>query len=230
MTPPCTCIKIEADEIRVPRKEVLRYMGFRGDDPPQQLVSMIDDCEKEFRSLATCRACLNTAHVVVSRDVADFGAFALKSRSLCKSLNGCSAAVIFAATIGSGFDRFISKAFVGSGTRGLVADAFGTAAIEAVCDRICDDVQKSFSSKGLYLRPRVSPGYGDIPIEAQMPLLDFLQSAKYCSISLTGSLMMVPTKSVSAIAGLSQLPCPHTGSSCSRCDRRENCPFRSQED
>ena len=66
-----------------------------------------------------------------------------------------------------------------------------------------------FSSKhicelkeGETLVSRYSPGYGDWPLEAQRRLFELLDAPRKAGVSLTDSLLMVPSKSVSAIIGV----------------------------
>ena len=52
---------------------------------------------------------------------------------------------------------------------------------------------------GARLRPRRSPGYGDIPLEMSREILEKLDATKRLGVSLTDSLLLVPSKSVTAI-------------------------------
>ena len=56
--------------------------------------------------------------------------------------------------------------------------------------------------EGEHLTSRYSPGYGDLPIESQHTILNLLDASRKIGVSLTGSLMMVPSKSVSAVIGV----------------------------
>ena len=55
---------------------------------------------------------------------------------------------------------------------------------------------------GESLVSRYSPGYGDFPLAAQRTLLGLLDASRQVGVSLTDSLLMVPSKSVSAIIGV----------------------------
>ncbi|MBR3258643.1 MAG: vitamin B12 dependent methionine synthase, partial [Eggerthellaceae bacterium] len=46
------------------------------------------------------------------------------------------------------------------------------------------------------------PGYGDLPLEVQPDLLGLLDASRRLGITLSDSLLMSPTKSVTAIVGL----------------------------
>ena len=49
---------------------------------------------------------------------------------------------------------------------------------------------------------RYSPGYGDFPLEAQRELLGILDTPRAIGVSLTDTLLMAPSKSVSAVIGV----------------------------
>jgi cobalamin-dependent methionine synthase I len=52
------------------------------------------------------------------------------------------------------------------------------------------------------LRPRFSPGYGDLSLSVQSDLLNVLDARRNIGLTLSDSLMMIPQKSVTAIVGL----------------------------
>ena len=77
--------------------------------------------------------------------------------------------------------------------------ALGAERIEALCDAFCDSL---ISEKGVLLRPRFSPGYGDLPLEVQKDIFSLLECHKRIGVSLNESLLMSPSKSVTAFVGL----------------------------
>jgi cobalamin-dependent methionine synthase I len=52
------------------------------------------------------------------------------------------------------------------------------------------------------LRPRFSPGYGDLPLELQTNLFKVLDCQHFIGLTLNDSMLMSPSKSVTAIVGL----------------------------
>ena len=57
-------------------------------------------------------------------------------------------------------------------------------------------------AKGMSLRPRFSPGYGDLPLTVQKEFMTLLDCAHLIGINLNESLLMSPSKSVTAIIGM----------------------------
>lgn len=130
-----------------------------------------------------------------------------------------------AATLGLGPDRLIARAQAeGLMSRALALQAVSAAMIEAWCDRVNAELQGQALECGKRCRPRFSPGYGDFPLECQPGLFRLLGVQRNIGVTLTDSLLMLPTKSVTAVIGLcdGETPCP-TG--CAACDRAD-CAFR----
>lgn len=170
-------------------KEVLRYAA-----SPSDSSTSLPKCPKV--SSAVCYATLS---VSILDEVCDFGFFKVKSKSLAKNLAGCEKVLIFAATVGIDFDREIAKYTRLSPSRALIVSAMGTERAEALCDRFV----KAYEDKnGIRLKPRFSPGYGDLPLEVQRDIFALLDPAKRAGITLGATLLMTPTKSVTAFAGI----------------------------
>ena len=56
---------------------------------------------------------------------------------------------------------------------------------------------------GKRTRPRFSAGYGDLPLGVQREIFAALDCPKHIGLTLNDSLLMSPTKSVTAIVGIS---------------------------
>ena len=128
-----------------------------------------------------------------------------------------------------GQDMLVKRAAVTSSAYASCCQAAGAAAIEAYCDLINDEIKAEYEAKGLYARPRFSPGYGDLALSHQKDWFRLLDITKNTGIELTDSLLMVPTKSVTAIIGLSpnKLPCIKQG--CEACTMSQTCAFSRKE-
>jgi cobalamin-dependent methionine synthase I len=110
--------------------------------------------------------------------------------------------VVFAATVGLEPDRLIARYGRLRPTKALLVQAIGAERIEAVCDAFCADIANQAAERGLYATRRFSPGYGDLPLSFQADLFSLLACEKAIGLTLTGSGMMVPTKSVTALIGV----------------------------
>lgn len=130
------------------------------------------------------------------------GPLSVQSRRLADVLAGCDRAFLFAATLGTGVDALLRRYGATSATDLLIAQAAATALIENVCDECEAEMRCDPSVSGKKLRARFSPGYGDLPLAVQRPLLAILDATRRIGISLTSTDQMVPVKSVSAIVGV----------------------------
>lgn len=207
----------------VDRDRVFRYLGMRPDGAEEALVQLVDDCIPAFLAAVRPRACWTEVPISRMGDVLDFGVCRVESASLSRNLRGCDRAILFAATLGAETDRRRRTASVTSPARALVLDAMGTAGIETVCDDLCRRFAAQHPDRKL--RPRFSPGYGDLPLDFQRTLLGVLDSQRKAGISLSESLLMVPQKSVSAIVGLGRQGCTLAVGNCEECVQKD-CEFR----
>ena len=181
----------------ISESEILRYAGAKGDIPKSRELcrSVID----EALSLLDMKVCYTELFVTVSEGVCDFGYFKINSKSLAKNLFGCERVILFAATVGIGLDRLITKYSRLSPLRALFAEAVGTERVEAVCDAFSLDIAKEYGKK---TKPRFSVGYGDAPLSAQKDIITLLDTARLIGVSLNESLVMSPSKSVTAFMGI----------------------------
>ena len=77
----------------------------------------------------------------------------------------------------------------------------------ALIEKWMDDTEDAIRAElfpGETLVTRYSPGYGDFTLSAQRELLEFIDAPRKVGVSLTDSLLMVPSKSVSAVIGVRQ--------------------------
>lgn len=215
--------ELPADALEIPRKSIDRYLGLRNTRPEPALDALTEQCLLHFQKAVVYRACYLLLPVRETAGGIDFGAFFAPGKSLANNLAGCDRAIVFAATTGMEAEFQRKRAAVLSPARALVLDAIGTAAVECFCDVLCGRWREEFSEE--FLRPRFSPGYGDLPLAVQKPLLSCLDSSHKAGISLTDSLLMVPQKSVSAIVGIGRTGCTEPPHDCAQC-KKPDCAFR----
>ncbi len=188
------------NEPHVNRKEVLRYAGCRG-DVPENIDALLDDCINECKNALSYRVCYTECPVIFSDGKIDFGFAKVESANLLKNLDGCSSAVIFAATVGLNMDRLISKYSKVSPSRSLVFQALGAERVEALCDLFNGEIKEEALENGFSTCPRFSPGYGDLPLAFQRDIFKILDCERKIGVTLGENLLMSPSKSVTAIIG-----------------------------
>ena len=139
----------------------------------------------------------------ITPDELDLGFGKCYSKDLQKMLqNDCKSIIVFAATIGIGIDRLLLKYSRTSPSLALCIQAIGAERVEALCDAFSFELKEKYDSLGLTLTPRFSPGYGDLPLSFQKNIFAALECEKHLGLTLNDSLLMSPTKSVTAIIGI----------------------------
>ncbi len=184
----------------VRREEALRYaMQPRAYDGGP--IPALEDCVRMAEGKVPCRAVWRLFPVIRKGDGLDLGFAVTGSRKLQTHLAGCDRIVLFALTAGMEMERLILRAKALSPLHGLMMNAVGAAIAEEACDRLCGRLAAAFPEDTL--RDRFSPGYGDLPLSLQKDIFTALSCEKRLGLTLTGSLLMQPGKSVTAIVGLS---------------------------
>lgn len=202
------------------RSEIMRYARMRGDDG--SLAALLDECIAEAEPALSYKVCYSVADIVREGDVISFGGLSTSSDTVRRALNGCARALIFAATVGAPFDRLIAKYSKLSPSKALLLQAIGAERAEALCDGF---VSRFESDNGLSLRPRISPGYGDFPLEYQRGIFALLDCPRKIGLTLNVSLLMSPSKSVTAVAGIGDKAPGKCADKCSCCDN-SGCIYR----
>lgn len=175
--------------------EILRYAGVRGEMP--ELTALLRDCLREAEGELDYRVAYLVVDACVARGLAHAPSLALQ-----KNLAGCGSAVLFAATVGIGIDRLIARYAPLSPTKALLFQAIGAERIESLCDAFEGEMAAEMAQAGRKTRPRFSPGYGDFPLEAQKDIFALLDCPRRIGLTLNESLLMSPSKSVTAIIGV----------------------------
>lgn len=213
--------------LEVDRREIWRYLGYRGAEPDAATAAQIED------ALAALDAMIEPRHVArrfplkwLPGGALEIEGLRIDSRALAKHLEGCDAVFLMAATLGMAPDRLIARAqAAGEMGRAMIVQAASAALIEAWCDRVNDGLSDEAAREGRFLRPRFSPGYGDFSLECQPRLLRLLGAQKQIGVALTDSLLMIPTKSVTAVIGIGpdRRDCP---GGCAACAKKD-CAYRT---
>lgn len=211
------------------KKEILRYAGAgakeASGDP--QIKQMLEECIEECRDIFTGNICYIKVPVSVTEQGVNLSFTTVESKALAKNLQGCRYAVVFAATVGMDIDRLIQKYSKTDIAKAVWMQAIGAERIEALCDVFCEEIRTKELSLGYYTRPRFSAGYGDLPITLQKDIIHVLDCYRKIGIALNESLLMTPSKSVTAIIGLGEEKCQGDKSTCERCEQKD-CRFRKE--
>lgn len=158
---------------------------------------LITHCKDQLFAALDCRYAAKRVKVSCREDAVDLTFAKVNSHSLSRNLEGCREAIVFAVTLGMGVERRLNRLSLLSESEFFITDALASAAAEAACD-----YAEAELAKGLVCRPRFSPGYGDLALNLQPAIVTLVNAQKLLGITLTPSLLMVPTKSITAIMGV----------------------------
>ncbi|MBQ9806944.1 MAG: Vitamin B12 dependent methionine synthase activation subunit [Clostridia bacterium] len=184
----------------ISQKEILRYMGCA--DADKAVLALIESVLREALPLMHYRVCWRESELNCTERALTFASVTVESRDLCYNLRNCKRVLLFAATVGLELDRLIAKYSRISPSRAVALQALGAERVESLCDAFLTERKAVYGEEGLLMRPRFSPGYGDLPLSVQKDLFRLLDCPKKIGLSLNDSLLMSPTKSVTAVVGL----------------------------
>ena len=172
--------------------EIARYMRMGREVPEGELADRVE------RLLAEAEKTFDFRRRFARFRTADLG---FSSKTLERHLGGCGEVYLSCGTVGAPFDALLRRVSAVSGLDALIVQAIGAAAVEKHMDTVDEEIRAELAP-GESLVSRYSPGYGDFPLEASRRILELLDAPRRMGVSLTDSLLLVPSKTVTAVAGV----------------------------
>lgn len=210
------------------KREVFRYLGYGLREPDPETAGLVKECIGELDRAAELRVVSREFPLSIGEDGwIDGGCFLTDSKNLLGNLGGCGQVLVMAVTLGPEVDRLLLRYGKLSVAKAVVMQAAAAAMIEAFCNELCLQWRREYEEKGLYLRPRFSPGYGDFPLSCQRRILDGLEAGKRIGITLTDGGLMLPSKSVTAVIGISRIRTACHVEGCEACGKKD-CAYRRE--
>lgn len=198
------------------RSEAIRYLGGAGIQMNDQMEVLMDECEKMVLEKAAPKFLyieldLPCDTIMGGRDIANH-------------LDGCEKAILMCATLGTEIDKLIRINQISDMAKAVVLDSFASVAVEQVCNKVDEIIAEKYD--GYYMTFRFSPGYGDYPISLQQDFLRMLDAPRKIGLTTNDNYLLMPTKSVTAVLGLSKNPIERKKRGCAICNMRGKCRFR----
>ncbi|MCM1132220.1 MAG: 5-methyltetrahydrofolate--homocysteine methyltransferase [Ruminococcus flavefaciens] len=209
----------------ISKSESARYMGIRG-VPDDKTAEILDRYEPIVRERLRPAFVYRETAVDFADDGVHFeGVNAVFSgNDIRNHLAGCERAVLLAVTVSAEADKLIRQTSVTGMAEALAVDCLCSSAIEQVCNKAEAEI---FAGNNPQFRTwRFSPGYGDLPITLQKELILALNAQRRIGLTVTDSFLLIPSKSVTAIIGISDKPIEKGGKGCSICNMRDRCGLR----
>lgn len=150
------------------------------------------------------------------------GAIPLQGTDIAAHLAGCSHCVVLALTLGTAADALIRTAEAMDMAHAVLLDTAASTLVEQYADLaeelICTELA-AHAEEGmpLYTTSRYSPGYGDLPLTLQGPLLAVVNAQRAIGLTASSSNILVPRKSITALIGVANRPVTGHLAGCSHC-------------
>ena len=205
--------------------EALRYLG-AGSSPPEVLRRDMEQIADQLTAAVRPRYAyrvFSTVHEERGVLLREAGIL-LTGRAAARLLAQCDQAVLLGCTLGPRFDAMLRTEQARDMARAVMLDACGSAWVESGCDAAEEELAARFP--GRYLTDRFSPGYGDLPLALQPAICAALDAGRRVGVQVTDSFLMNPSKSVTAVIGLSDRPQQARIRGCAYCSMRETCTLR----
>lgn len=185
--------EIQSNDITIDKNELsLRLLSKRGEYPKN-----IDKLESILKQNVNAKYSAQIVNLKCENNIVILDGVKIESSSLYKNLNGCEKAIVLCVTLGSLVDKLLLKYSIKSTYEHFVIDALSS----ALCESLCDLVDKTLT-KNLKTKNRFSIGYGDLSLAYQNAILKMANAEKYLNVKLSESLLMSPTKTITAIIGI----------------------------
>ena len=219
------------------RAEMLRYLGYGGQDVEPGLAARIENVVAEVeRDIAPCgirrvfpvdasgsdedgNPCIHLAGTTVK----------LRGRDIYRHLKDAPYCALLACTLGMVSERRLRLLSSQKPLESAVFDAACSAYVEAAVEQMDADVKREATALGLTGNWRFSCGYGDCPLDAQPAIVATLNATRLIGLTVTPTNLLLPSKSVTAMIGLFDRPVhdADTRPTCITCRMRGACRFRA---
>ena len=185
-------------------REAIRYLGYGRQAIDEPTLKLIHESIQELDEIAEVKFVYRIFELsFLDMKNLQVNNLNIQSNNLVKNIYGCRSCIIFGITLGAAVDRVLQKYERIQIAKAVVFQACAAAFLEEQCNCLQSKWAKEFEKEGKFLRPRFSPGYGDFSISYQKNILEMLEASKQIGLTMTDSFMMTPTKSVTAIIGIS---------------------------
>ncbi len=195
--------------IEIPYDLILFRLGYKknktliSDDNKKKFLKLIDISEKLCKKKIAYKFCSkinkNNNEVIIDKKLR------IKSKNIFDLLKDCNEVVLMSATVGGEIiqkrDYEIKK---GDPVFAIILDATASEIADGLLDWLEKYLQINLRRENKFLTKRFSPGYGDLNLDIQYKIYKHL-NLKKIGIKITSTNILIPEKSVIAIAGIKNL-------------------------
>jgi hypothetical protein len=149
----------------------------------------------------------------------------LSGELIAKHLAHSQEIIVIVCTVGDELDNMVSSLFKVNPVLAVVLDGYGSAAVEKLSLLACNYFEKVAQKEGLFSTMPLNPGMIGWPVEIGQPEIFILVDTEDIKVTLTESLMMIPSKSLSMVIGLG-VDKSVSSSSCDYCNLKGVCRYQ----
>lgn len=196
--------------LTLPYRQIMSRLGYSDQTkvPAQQLDLLTKHIQSAFalispKGVYTCLAIANNdGQIVTLEDNTQ-----IACPGVAKMLKNCQEVWLAAASIGREISELTAKKFAaGDGAAASITDAVGSECADAAMNFLQTYAATQLKRSGRILSDcRFSPGYGNWPLTAQKNFFSWL-NLEELGLTLNDSMLLIPEKSVTALAGLKSNP------------------------
>jgi len=211
-------------KIKVDLAEAYRYMGGRG-EPDGQEKKELEKAAEMIAESSNPRSIERFFSVDRSGDgvLLSETELLLPGKAVRALLKDCRECMIFCVTIGNEPEMLIRRWEVENIAFAAALDACASSAVESLCEQ---EEKKAIGSEEVFLTDRFSPGYEDLPLSLQPDFCRLLDTGRKIGVMVSGSGVMIPRKSVTALVGIADRKQKSRDSGCSACPAYGSCSYR----
>ena len=191
-------------KLQINKNEVLRYLGYKGQDIDENIVNLIEECREEIKKIITPRFMYEYKDIIQLDEAIEVvnTKLILYGKDIKEHLKDSEHCVLMAVTLGNDVERKTRLYEKINLTKALILDACATTAVEEVCDYVERIVKEKAILNNKDITFRYSPGYGDLPLDVQSSFLRALDAQKKIGLIVSENNLLFPRKSVTAIIGI----------------------------
>jgi hypothetical protein len=198
-------LDLAADQAEVDTGEILSLLGGEAGELESHTRELIGTCLAACREVMEPRAAFiwaralpteSAEHISVGKSTFHTG------RIIKRLLTGSEAYAFLQVTVGPGPEsRARDLLDKGEFLEGYITDLLASALVDSLAEQVQEHIRRMAAQKGWKITNRYSPGYCAWNVSEQQKLFGLFPENR-CGITLTGSSLMNPVKSVSALIGI----------------------------
>ncbi len=218
-------INTDYNTLEVRPEEIWKSLGWKNQKVSEELKEKTESIIDKAKHLIKPKSVLLTGDLVKTEDSLSFYGIELGGKTIKNFLETSGSAALMAVTLGIEIDREIKRLERTDLTSALLLDACASLLVEALCDKVSDDLALEMKEENLYTTERFSPGYSDLPLELQPKLLNLLDTQRKLGLTTTSTNLLIPRKSVTAFIGIMDKPREIRSSRCNNCILKGKCKY-----